>query len=745
MMRRVLIAAMICVFLTLGTTISLPAGVPDEPFVQEVHKPYPLGSPEANDVRAVAVDRDGQVWAATGAGLFRLEQQTGEWLAVVPRGGAGPVFDVASAADGGVWAAAWNGVLRARGSGVQRVAGVKGPIGTLCVTADSVLAFGPDGLWVHRGRSWDFRTTPFSKAIRAALVDANGVLWLASPIGLYRVTNRGWQVYRSQNELLSAAVDGLALSDNGTLWVAGLGGVTLYRGGRRVGEFRPADGLPTVFVRTVARGPDGRMWVGTTLGVTRFDGKTWSLRHSRRWLLSDDVRDVAFGPDRTAWVATAEGVSAIVPRRMTLAEKAAHFHHVCYRRHVREPYLVEQCYLPVPGDTSQWKPIDTDNDGLFTGMYLAMESFRYATTGDTDARERAKKAFHALRYLRLVTDTPGFVARTVIPSSWTDMADRNRTYTEQEWAEIRVRNPRQKRVEKRWRLSKDGKWLWKGDTSSDEITGHMFAYHCYYKLAADEAERKLVREQVCAVMDYIIDGGFVLRDIDGKATKWAVWSPEKLNDDPDWVTERGVNSVEILAYLKLAYHVSGNEKYQRAYLKLLHEHHYDENVRHAKTVNPAWRTHIDDNLLAQSYLILFDLERDPQLRNLYRESIDWWYAQVRDDQSPFFDFVYAACTGQEPAQLDADVFFFHDTPLDLVRWTIDNMRREDVRIVHRPEMEAFQTDRLLPPSERGLMRWDRNPWKAKWGTGGRYERPGTSWLLPYWMGRYYGWIGDGKR
>ncbi len=160
-----------------------------------------------------------------------------------------------------------------------------------------------------------------------------------------------------------------------------------------------------------------------------------------------------------------------------------------------------------------------------------MESFRYAATRDPRAKSHAKRAFEALRFLQTVTETPGFVARTVIPSDWKRMADPNITWTEQEWADNYVHNAREKRVEKRWRLSRDGKWLWKGDSSSDEITGHMFGYLFYYDLVAEQAERKVVAEHVANIVDYIIDGGLVMKDIDGKHTRWAVWPPEKLNHD----------------------------------------------------------------------------------------------------------------------------------------------------------------------------------------------------------------------
>jgi hypothetical protein len=60
--------------------------------------------------------------------------------------------------------------------------------------------------------------------------------------------------------------------------------------------------------------------------------------------------------------------------------------------------------------------------------------------------------------------------------------------------------------------------------------------------------------------------------------------------------------------------------------------------------------------------------------------------------------------------------------------------------VRTPELEMLQTNRLLPPDERGVIRWDENPFRAVQGDGGNTESDGLWWLLPYWIGRYYGYI-----
>lgn len=176
------------------------------------------------------------------------------------------------------------------------------------------------------------------------------------------------------------------------------------------------------------------------------------------------------------------------------------------------------------------------------------------------------------------------------------------------------------------------------------------------------------------------------------------------------------------------------------YTAVFERHRYDRNALEAPNLNPAWRTHIDSELLAFAYPALLALERDPKLARLYRSSFERWYGSIKMDRTPFFEFLYAAYGKADRADLAGAIASLRDTPLDLIRWTVDNSRREDIRLRRVPEAESLQTDRLLPPSEIGFSRTDQNPWRARQGDGGNSEGDGVFWLLPYWMGRYYGFL-----
>src|SRR5207248_4540400 len=108
-------------------------------------------------------------------------------------------------------------------------------------------------------------------------------------------------------------------------------------------------------------------------------------------------------------------------------------------------------------------------------------------------------------------------------------------------------------TEKIWYQSPvDPNILCKGDTSSDELDGHYFAWYVYHELAATPDEKRQIREVVRAVTNNILDHDYTLVGHTGRKTRWGVWGPKFLNEDPRWWDERGLNSAELLCYLKVA-------------------------------------------------------------------------------------------------------------------------------------------------------------------------------------------------
>ena len=708
----------------------------DTAFIQEFHEAYFIGENEAdNEIRGIAVDNESNVWVATASGIFRKEKDSKIWEPVISGEDRGPAYSVEIAADGTVFMGTWNGVYSFSGGKLTKNSGPKPPVSAICSNGDETYALGPHGIWQLKNSIWVRQEYNIARSVRDAVTNGNGTLWVATDAGLYVCKDGKVELFQNTNELISCYAKAISIAPGNELWVGVMGGVSVRNNKSLIKNLTPKEGIPSIFVNSVSLAPDSVMWVGTDVGVVRFakDGSN-SLRFSKRWLTDDKVNDVAFDNEGNAWIATANGVSAIKRKKMTLAEKQEYFYSQLMKKHIREPWICGVLRLEVPGDTSTWRNTDDDNDGEYTGGYLAMESFRYAVTKDEDALIKARKAFGFLSYLYEVTGTDGLFARTIVPTEWTEVNDRNRTYTDRQIADALVADPRYKPVEKRWHLSADGKWLWKGDTSSDEMDGHFMSYFFFYEFAATEEDKIAIRNHVSKLMDALIKNNFNLIDVDGTHTRWGVWSPAQLNGDPDWASEKSLNSFELLAYLKFAYGITGNEKYEKEYRRLIDEENYLENASMLNKKNPAWQIYFDLTMEGYLFPILMRYEKDPELKKFYENLAGEWISKQTAGENLINNLTYALSTGKK-VNVPQTIEFLKDTPLDLVDWPIDHTIREDVQVVHTPILEETQISELPPASIRATVRWDKNPWAAIQGDPKQVREP-VFWLWPYWMARY---------
>jgi hypothetical protein len=479
--------------------------------------------------------------------------------------------------------------------------------------------------------------------------------------------------------------------------------------------------LPWNQVTVLALQRPGVYWVGTTRGAIRYEpqDKDRPFRYfaGKRWLPADRILGIGFetGKD-AAWVETPEGFSRIELRPMTLDEKAKYFEDRVRARHVRHGMTADS-HLRDPGDVSSNQMVSSDNDGLWTAMYVAAECFRYKVTASPVARDFARQGLRALMKLEEISGIPGFPARSFIRKG-VDLQP----------------------ADGEWHDTPDGQWRWKADTSSDEIVGHYFAYAIYYDLVADESERNLIRAVVDRITSHIVDHGYHLVDLDGKPTRWGWWAPDEIWADAD---EVGLRALHLLSHLAVGYHITGNDRYRKAYIELVSKHRYAELTRNQKINYPGHVNHSDDELAYLSYYPLLLYEKDPKLRATYIESLERSWQVERPERNPLWNFIYASGTGSTKFDREESALGLREIPMDLVSWTMNNSHRLDVP--RDPLADRFQRPQaliVLPADERPVMKWNGNPYIMDGGNGGRSEDDGTFFLLPYWMGRYHGCISD---
>lgn len=631
----------------------------------------------------------------------------------------------------------------------------------------------PKAIVLVSGTAWERMPWPETVGVNQLALGPDRTLWVASADGLRMWTGEGWRPYDVRDGLgrgwAVEDVRGVLFDSLGQLWFASRAGV-----GCRTPQgwrfFEGKDGLPWNDFTGMTAGPEGSVWFATRLGAIRFDGVGFHYRQGPRWLPDDQVLQIAVNARGDAWFATAAGAGGILREPMTLAAKAAYYEDEIARYIQRTPFgFVAEAPLKTPGDRTTADPQDSDNDGLWTAMYGAGESFGYGALRDPALKDRARRAFEALRFLQQVTQggTPappkGYVARTVRPVTWPDPNVGRRARDEAEQQEDAL----WKVYEPRWPRSADGQWYWKSDTSSDELDGHFFLYAAYFDLCAEtEEEKNRVREVVRDLSDHLLAHDLTLTDHDGKPTRWGMYGPQSLNQAPGWWAERGLNSLSILSYLAVAEHVTGDAKYGVASRELVEKHGYGQNLMFPKVqYGPGSGNHSDDEMAIMCFYNLLKYTRDPALRNQARYSFYAYWANEAPEVNPFFNFAFAPfglgqtvtnVWGTFPVTpwdgwLRESQATLEEFPLDRLNWPLKNSHRLDVTLLPRqkardlydprPQPRGGRTDgRVLPVSNRHFTHWNTDPWQLDYGGNGNELGAGTVFLLPYYMGLYEGYI-----
>ncbi len=497
------------------------------------------------------------------------------------------------------------------------------------------------------------------------------------------------------------------------------GGVRIQKGVKSADELRvrrlPVH-LPVNEFTVIATESPTITWIGSAQGAVRLNTATRTSEYfaGERWLPDDHVSGIGFENGAT-WIETAKGFSRIEYKPMTLEDKSRAFVDRIQARHNRWG-LTATSDLKVAGDLASNQPVSTDNDGLWTAIYVAAESFRYKVTGQTDARDNARRGMQAILRLESITGISGFPARSF----------------------IKVGEDVQP-ADGEWHDAADKGWRWKGDTSSDEIVGHYFVYGIYYDLVADESEKTQLRATLERITNHILDHGYQLIDVDGKRTRWGWWGPDDIWLEPG---ETGLRALHILSHLRVAMHLSENTppaaRYRAEYDNLIKMRRYDLLTRNQKIAIPGHINHSDDELAFLSYYPLLRYETDSHLLAIYKQSLERSWQVERPERNPLWNAIYAAGTNLQEFDREESIRTLHEIPMDTITWTVRNSQRLDVPV--DPLADRFKRPQalvVLPYDEIPMWKWNGNPYALDGGNGGRSEDDGAYFLLPYWLGRYH--------
>lgn len=480
-----------------------------------------------------------------------------------------------------------------------------------------------------------------------------------------------------------------------------------------------------------------KVWFGTTNGAfaLRTDGK-FDYYNGERWLPNNQVVHISEGPNQSVLVLTKGGLGQICFKKMTLHEKAMYYEQQVRSRHIRNGFNASLTHME-KGNIGTGYLADSDNDGLWTSMYLGGEVYRYAVTKDPEALQNCREAFDAMERLYSVNPVKGFPSRSYERSGLiSQLAD-----------------------PERWQHSADPEWDWKATTSSDEAVGHIFAFGAMAELIDDPSLKQRAIVLIDSLMGHIVQNNYYLIDYDGKPTTWGRWSPEYVNAMPKNVGDRKITSSNIVAMLQTAYHFTKKEIYKEKAFELMHKHGYFENLMRpmkeissapddadalSKELSDGWN-HSDDEMYFVCYWGLYRYAFNDTLKAHFKEAIvDHWQIERPEKEGAWN--IFTALTGVENFDLKEAVWYLQEHPLDLIDWAIANSHRKDIEKL-APNFRNQTIQEVLPPDERPVQRHNANMFNLdrKGGNGTSEHSAGDIWLLPYWLGRYLGVISEPKK
>lgn len=506
------------------------------------------------------------------------------------------------------------------------------------------------------------------------------------------------------------------LSIGSKLYISTDRGLGLLRG-TSLTQIKGEDGLPVANTAQMIRGFDSDMWIGTPRGLIRMTADEFHYFGSGLWLPDNKVNDIASTNNKVV-AATDGGLGIIHYEHYTLQKKAAHYEEwmeAYGHKRMGFTHLLSK-------RNGAWVRDISDNDGAHTATYLAAMSYKYAVTGDEADREEALDAFQAMLFLERVTPIDGLISRAVFSRKGDPGTLDNRGSGG---------------LPAKWYATADSLWYWKGDASSDEVIAHYYSVAIFHDLVAKGKEKELAKEHMTRMTSYIMENGWKLVDADGETTRWGRWNPEYLLR-PYGYEDRGINGLEVLAFTYATYALTGEDKYKQGYDQLVKWGYPENTIKQKKTFPPSQIAPWDDNLALESYMILLPYEKDPNLRSTYLRSLERTFEIKRMEKIPWFNFTYAALTGND-ADLGAATQHLREWPLDCTDYSYNNSHRDDL-FVEEGYISYEGGIKAMSPREVAALRESRRAIVLDGGRNGNRIIEPTGYLRDYWKGRYYGFI-----
>ena len=261
---------------------------------------------------------------------------------------------------------------------------------------------------------------------------------------------------------------------------------------------------------------------------------------------------------------------------------------------------------------------------------------------------------------------------------------------------------------------------YKGDTSSDEIIGHLFIYKLAYDILGPEDPelKKMLEETLDKFAQHLSDNSYCMVDGSGQPTTWAKFSRTYFHNGQA-IGGSPLNALVLLTAFKTAAYITGDQKWEDEYRMAALDERYQfaelmtqENERYkmsilefANSVSPAlgfilrplvntklfeavYRlilNYSDEEMAMLGFYNLFQLEKDEELLKYYKDALNDWWVSMKYSENALWYYVYQLAYpnevktdyyGNSLTETAAWVLSRH--PIDTRRYLASNSNRDDV-------------------------------------------------------------------
>lgn len=392
-------------------------------------------------------------------------------------------------------------------------------------------------------------------------------------------------------------------------------------------------------------------------------------------------------------------VSALVPPGLRAAEPEARALLAELReRHLPIGSVMDPQYLLPEGD-EVWNYVRCGDSALWTGHLLAAEAFRWSMTRDEDALDGAWAAMRAIRRLVEINGV-GVPARCAFPANW-------------EFAASAADQEKDNGV---YQADIDGEpYIWIGNTSRDQYLGLLFGLNAAFVHTDDPELHDAAAALVTRMLDRLLE------------RNWSVVMPNG----------QSANTFAVRVDQQLALLKTGARLNPERYAA-----RYDQARRSGATATylPILFDVLDDNSSyfkfnlnhLTFYLLLAGDTNDPS-RGAYLRSFELMRRTTDDHGNAYFDLLDTAIRGRD-ARRDANIRRLLD------EWLTRPRRDPFVDLRGKVRQCGSRACDPIPVPDRVTtdFLWQRSPFQLSGGGTGRVEGAGLDYILPYWMGRYFG-------